>query len=337
VNRSAGNPLPDEPWPVSARDLLSRREKTLYQTLVVLYPDHRLLVQVALSQLINIDRNHPQSESIRARYKQLVADFVLCRSDLSVVAVIELDDRTHAWPKRKAADARKNRALADARIRLVRIPAGRLPSPDTLRALVDAGAVEEGTREETMLSLVQTVDIYDEASMHAWRDHSSEESREVKRVVLRAITVAVLLLGGWFIFSHVLPAAIKQAFQPLATAPARRTSSTRQPSFSVISPQIPTAPVVSQSSAEELGLQKQQTLRAANALQKKKDLAWAAFYSAPASCEHPADWSAQVECGNQYMRAKKVFEQKWEAEHPVSQGTAAEVVLDSASVRGGKK
>lgn len=311
MNRSAAGPLPDQPWPLSARNLLSKRENKLYQTLVALYPDHRLLVQVALSQLINIDRNHPQSESIRARYKQLVADFVLCRSDLSVVAVIELDDLTHAWPKRKAADARKNKALADARIRLVRIPAGRLPSPDTLRALVDAGAVEEGARDETVLSLVQTVDIYDEATMHAWRDDSSVESRALKRIVLKAIAVAALLLGGWFIFSQVLPHAIKLAFQPLATAPARRTSSTRQPSFSVISPQNPTIPVVPQPSAEESALRKQQTLQAADALQKKKDLAWAAFYSAPASCEHPADWSAQVECGNQYMRAKKRFEEQW--------------------------
>jgi hypothetical protein len=254
--------------------------------------------------------------SLYERYKQLVADFVLCRSDLSVVAVIELDDRTHAWPKRKAADARKNKALADARIRLVRIPAGRLPSPDTLRALVDAGAVEEGAREEAVLSLVQTVDIYDEASMHAWRDRSAEESRELKRIVLRAICVAVLLLGGWFTFSQLLPAAIKQAFQPLASTPVRRTSSARQPSLQVISPRIPAPPLVSQPGAEESAIQKQPTLQAANALQKKKDHAWAAFYSPPASCEHPADWSAQVECGNQYMRAKKRFEEQWMAEHP---------------------
>jgi hypothetical protein len=174
VNRRAGNPLPDEPWPLSARNLLSKREQLLYRRLVALYPDHKILVQVALSQLINVDRNHPASESIRARYKQLVADFVLCRADLSVVTVIEPDDRTHVWPKRKAADTRKNKALTDAGIRLVRIPAGRLPSQDTLRALVDAGAVEEGTQEETVLSLVQTVDTYDEASMRAWRDDSGE-------------------------------------------------------------------------------------------------------------------------------------------------------------------
>jgi hypothetical protein len=332
VNRSAANPLPDEPWPVTERNLLSRREKKLYLTLVGLYPDHRILVQVALSQLINIDRNHPQSESIRSRYKQLVADFVLCRSDLSVVTVIELDDRTHAWPKRKAADARKNKALADAGIKLVRIPAGRLPSPDTVRALVDAGAVEEGTQEETVLSLVQTVQGYDEDSMHAWRDDSAEESREVKRVLLRTAAAAVLLLGGWFVFSQVMPGVIKQAFQPLAT-PRTRAASVPPISVPVAPARIPTTQVVSQPSAEELAWQKKVQLQAANALQKQKDQAWAAFYSAPASCEHPVDWAAQVECGNMYMRAKKRFEEKW----ATSQGRGGEVVLDNGSVGGPQK
>jgi hypothetical protein len=37
------------------------------------------------------------------------------------------------------------------------------------------------------------------------------------------------------------------------------------------------------------------------------------------------------------MRAKKVFELKWEAEHPRSQPGAAEVVLDNASVGGTHK
>jgi hypothetical protein len=323
VNRSTGNPLPVEPWPLSARSLLSKREQLLYRRLVDLYPDHKILVQVALSQLINVDRTHPERESIRARYKQLVADFVLCRPDLSVVTVIELDDRTHAWPKRKAADARKNKALADAGLPLVRIPAGRLPSPDTLRALVDAGAVEEGTQEETELSLVQTVDTYDVPSMHAWRDDSSEESSEVKRVVMRAAGVAVLVVGGWFIFSQFLPAVVRHAFQPLAI-PRVRAAAAPPNSIPVGPPRIPTTPVKSGPSAEELAWQKRVQIQAANALQKKKDLVWAAFYSAPASCEHPVDWSAQVECGNQYMRAKKVFERRWEAEHASAQGSSAD-------------
>jgi hypothetical protein len=333
VNRSAGNPLPDEPWPVSARNLLSKREQSFYQTLLSLYPDYKIFVQVALSQLIGIDRNHPESGSIRALYKQLVADFVVCRSDLSVVTVIELDDRSHERADCQRADARKNKALADAGIRLVRSPAGRLPSEDALRALVDGvgGEVEDSPQEKPLLSLVETVDTYEEISTHGWRDDSGAESRELKRIALKAIAGAILLLVGWFVFSQFLPAVVKQALQPLAV-PRVRAASVPPKSIQVTPRQIPTAPTVSGPNAEDLAGQKQIQLQAANVLQKKKDQAWAAFYSAPASCEHPADWSAQVECGNLYMRAQKLFEQRWEAEHPASHGTGAGVVLDKGSV-----
>jgi hypothetical protein len=317
--KSFGEPLADAPWPVAAKNLLTERERSLYQRLLSLYPQHKIFIQMALSQLIDVDRNHPESESIRARYKQLVADFVLCRSDLSVIAVIELDDPSHKRADRRYADARKNKALADAGLRLIRIPAGTLPSEDVLRTLVDGdGAIEEGVQEEAVLSLVETVDTYEEISAHRWRDDSSAESHALKRIALKAIAVAVLLLGGWFTFSEILPAVVKQALQPLAI-PRVRAESVPPNSMPVAPPRIPTAPVTSGPNAEELAWQKRVQLQAANALQKKKDQAWAAFYSAPASCEHPADWNAQVECGNQYMRAEKVFEQRWAAEHASGQ------------------
>jgi hypothetical protein len=61
------------------------------------------------------------------------------------------------------------------------------------------------------------------------------------------------------------------------------------------------------------------------------------IYSAQASCEHPVDWSAQVECGNQYMRAKKLFEQRWNAEYPASHRGGAEVVSNNGSASGLRK
>ena len=319
------NPLSDDPWPVAAKNLLTEREQSLYLSLLSLYPNHKLFVQVALSQLLDVPEDQPQRQSIRNRFSHLVADFVLCRADLSVVAVIELDDRTHLRADRQEADARKNKALADAGIRLVRIPAGRLPSEDFLRSLINANGSQNISQETPELSLA--ADTYsperDEST-----DDSSAVSRELQRVALKAVFVVAFVLGGLLLFSQVLPGAIKQAFKPLASPPARRTSS-RQPSLQVISPRIPTAPVVSQPSAAELAEMRRS--QSAVALQKQKQAAWAAFYSPPASCEHPVDWNAQVECGNQYMRAKKVFEQKWMVEH-ANQGSPADVVLDNSSV-----
>jgi len=79
------------------------------------------------------------------------------------------------------------------------------------------------------------------------------------------------------------------------------------------------APLAVRPTAAEQEAEKQERARAALAAQqmvmetaKRKEKAWAAYYVAPASCEHPPAWKDQVDCGNQYIRAKREFEQQWQ-------------------------
>ena len=68
-------------WPVSARAPLTMREQFLYHHLSIMYPEHIILAQVALSQIIDVGPGTPNRQAIRGKFKQLVADFVLCRSE----------------------------------------------------------------------------------------------------------------------------------------------------------------------------------------------------------------------------------------------------------------
>src|SRR5580692_3355416 len=83
--------------PVTAKPLLTRPEQQLYGRLVRAFPGHIILAQVALSQLLTVARAvaHRDAQSTTNRFRQLVADFVLCAPDFTAVAVIELDDRSH--------------------------------------------------------------------------------------------------------------------------------------------------------------------------------------------------------------------------------------------------
>src|SRR6202040_1122724 len=99
-------------------------------------------VQVALSQLAEVRADAPNRQALQNRFFRLVADFVLCRHDFSVVAVIELDDSYHAARDRKDADQRKAKAVESAGLRLVRIPAGPIPSEAALRELIGGGGNE---------------------------------------------------------------------------------------------------------------------------------------------------------------------------------------------------
>jgi hypothetical protein len=107
-------------WPVYAKQLLSAREQVIYHRLKLAYPQHLVLAQVALSQLIGTKRG-PDSTAVFNRYGRLVADFVVCSRDFKPLAVFELDGDSHDSPKRADADARKTKAVESAGLPLLRL------------------------------------------------------------------------------------------------------------------------------------------------------------------------------------------------------------------------
>ncbi len=135
--RSARSRLPKKP-PVTAKALLSGVEQVLYGRLVRAFPGHVVLAQVALSQLLEVDRAHAvgSPQAIANRFRQLVADFVICAPDFSVVAVVELDDRTHRRGAQRERDQRKDGFLRAAGVKVIRVPVSDLPTEAALRALV---------------------------------------------------------------------------------------------------------------------------------------------------------------------------------------------------------
>jgi len=123
------------PWPFYARRLMGNAEQVLYHRLVQALPDRIILAQVALPRLLGVKKG----SGYRAWYNriaQMSVDFVVCGKDGAALAVIEVDDSTHERTDRQAADARKNRALEAAGIRLVRVQAKALPDAAAIKALL---------------------------------------------------------------------------------------------------------------------------------------------------------------------------------------------------------
>jgi hypothetical protein len=115
------------PWPLEAkRQLLTDRERALYQRLVQSLPNHIVLAQVQLLQVLNFQRGR-RTGAILNRISQLSLDFLILNPDTSIVAAIELDDTTHAGENRRQADARKSHALQSAAVPLIRWNAKSLP------------------------------------------------------------------------------------------------------------------------------------------------------------------------------------------------------------------
>ena len=83
-------------------------------------------------------------------------------------------------------------------------------------------------------------------------------------------------------------------------------------------------------SKADLEAKRDADFQAAQSVQKEKQLAWTAVFKPDPACDHPVDWKAQVDCGNQYMRAKQTFEGQWARAHGGS-AESGPVIIDNHS------
>lgn len=118
-----------------AKRLLTPNELEFLGRLEAAAPELRFLAQVAMGALLDpaVSRKEDGKAYFRLRgmFSQKIVDFVAqSRSDGSVVAIIELDDRTHDGDK----DAKRDGMLASAGYRIVRWKSKAKPDAAAIRA-----------------------------------------------------------------------------------------------------------------------------------------------------------------------------------------------------------
>lgn len=94
---------------------LTKNEQPMYFRLKEALPDHEVLAQVAFSALLTA-----RNTATRNSFDRKVADFVICTKAFEVVAVVELDDKSHKG--KEAADAARDQMLTEAGYRVLRYP-----------------------------------------------------------------------------------------------------------------------------------------------------------------------------------------------------------------------
>jgi hypothetical protein len=122
----------DTPWPFYSKRPLSQPEQVLYHRLVTALPEHIVLAQVQLSRVMGVRKGF-NARGWSNRINRMSFDFVVCLKDSTVVAAIELDDRSHESADRIQADIKKSRAASSAGIRLVRWNVKGLPESEDIR------------------------------------------------------------------------------------------------------------------------------------------------------------------------------------------------------------
>jgi hypothetical protein len=120
------------PWPFYVKRPLTQPEQVLYHRLVKALPNHLILAQVQVSRVLGVKKGFRFNEW-NNRINRLSYDFVICGKDSTVIAAIELDDKSHESSHRIDTDAKKNRATTDAGLRLIRWHVKSLPDEQMIR------------------------------------------------------------------------------------------------------------------------------------------------------------------------------------------------------------
>jgi hypothetical protein len=120
------------PWPFYVKRLLTQPEQVLYHRLVKSLPNHVVLAQVQVSRVLGIKKGFRFHEW-NNRINRLSYDFVICDKAATVIAAIELDDKSHESARRIETDAKKDKATTDAGLRLVRWNVKALPDELTIQ------------------------------------------------------------------------------------------------------------------------------------------------------------------------------------------------------------
>lgn len=111
--------------PVRAKGLLTNAEQQFMTKLEMALPAYRVLTQVAMGALLQPKKDiADEKERLRARnaYSQKIVDFVIAdRHNCRVVAIVELDDKSHEADR----DARRDAMLESAGYSVVRFSDGR--------------------------------------------------------------------------------------------------------------------------------------------------------------------------------------------------------------------
>ncbi len=123
--------------PYEQRKPLTASEAVFYYRLVKALPQCLILPQVQLSRFIKLKNaawyvRLGSSYALHNRIAQQSVDYLVCLKDFTIVAAVELDDRSHANKSRQKLDIKKEESLKAPGITLVRWHAEQMPSAEDI-------------------------------------------------------------------------------------------------------------------------------------------------------------------------------------------------------------
>ena len=125
-----------KPWlqRIQRKPLMTENERAFFHTMQRALPGHHVFPQVSFAAFLTDDGKLAQRErwAVRSRFDRKIADFVVCdRQTCDVVALVELDDRTHSV----AGDRNRDELTKAAGYQTIRFLSRQKPTESEIAAL----------------------------------------------------------------------------------------------------------------------------------------------------------------------------------------------------------
>lgn len=292
--------------PYSNKKPLTPTEALFYARLVEALPECVVLPQVQLSSFIRVDRfiaGKKFYEFFNPIAQQSV-DYLICLKDFTVVAAVELDDKSHASVIAQQRDIKKTNNLKAADVPLLRWHAESMPTADQIRAEFSVTLPQDNSQNTNLSPWVLEER---EAYFNRQRKATQPSTWLIPAVLCLGFT-AVLYLG-----LHDVSKSFRKASTP---AQFKSTWSSAKTLEEQLNARAAKMEAERQRRLEEhqarfsaIQAEEQKKLEA-NRLAKLKEDAWQDYYKKSQECRTEGNL---ITCGNEYARARKEFETSWEA------------------------
>lgn len=316
IQNSQKSDIFSELRPYLSKAPLTATEAKFYRTLVQALPDYIVLAQVQLSRFLKVDETQIKRQDYRRWFNPIAqqsVDYLICTREFSVIAAVELDDKSHENSEAIGRDTKKTKNLEAAKVPLIRWHAEAMPELDTIRKDI-LNYIKDVENHQLNPS-----EWFGQDEKDQFLNHSKKQTNSFTSLAVIGVLLIAILVVGNNLETTIFKVPALLVTQPQSTINSQSQLQTQpnralQELMAKQQQEIIAREEANKQKqfAQKQILQQQEENKVAkvNEVNQKED-AWNRFYKTPVDCTLETNI---VKCGNDYIRLRRKFEQDWEAQ-----------------------
>ncbi len=133
VIKNQKNTAPQSNYSYKQKTLMTDNEYEFLNRLISAFPNHYIFPQVSMGAIMDVaTADNKRIQAGRNTFNRKIIDYIIYSKDKKIVAIIELDDKTH----NKDKDDKRDAMLLQAKYNLYRFDSRKKPTVEELKNLI---------------------------------------------------------------------------------------------------------------------------------------------------------------------------------------------------------